>query len=387
MKQFLSFIKKEFYHIIRDKVTMLILLVIPIIQVILFGFAITTEIRSVNIAVLDPSKDETSRQITNRIEASEYFNLYANPRTLEEAEQLFRQGKVRLVAVFPSRFQHTLHHEGKAQIQLLTDATDPNEATMLTQYLTSIINTPLPQETQTVITQPQGIPTAQTPSLQPQQTGNIRIVPQVKLLYNPLMKGSYNFVPGVMGLILMLICALMTSVGVVKEKELGTMEILLVSPLKPLYIILAKATPYLLLSMINITTILLLSNYLLGVPVRGSVTLLFALSVIYAVVALSLGLLISTVTDTQQAAMLISLVALLLPVILLSGMLFPVENMPVPFQIASNIVPARWYIIAVKDVMIKGLGIQSITKELLILGTMAAALVTLSVLRFKNRLE
>lgn len=366
MKQFLSFIRKEFYHIFRDKVTMLILLLIPIILVILFGFAITTEIRSVNVAVFDQSKDEFSRQIVQRIEASEYFNLYGNVSTLEEAERLFRQGKARMIIVFPSQFQQTMLHEGNVQIQLLADATDPNEATTLVQYIRSIVASYAP-----------ALPSGE----------KVQVIPQVKLLYNPLMKGSYNFVPGVMGLILILICALMTSVGVVKEKEMGTMEILLVSPMKPLYIILAKAAPYLLLSMINITTILLLSYFLLKVPIVGSVALLFLLSVIYAVVALSLGLLISTITNTQQAAMLVSSVALMLPVILLSGMMFPVENMPVPFQVVSNIVPARWYIIAVKDVMIKGLGIGSIGKELLILTGMAVVLVTVSVSRFKNRLE
>ena len=368
MKQFLSFIRKEFYHIFRDKVTMLILLVIPVIQVILFGFAITTEIRCVPVAVFDRSKDEFSRRLTERIGASEYFDLYGEPAGIDEAEQWFRRGKVRLVLVFPEHFSQTLLHEGSVQVQILADATDPNEATTLTQYV-------------------QSIAAAYTRSIPGVTEASVRIVPQVKLLYNPQMKGAYNFVPGVMGLILMLICALMTSVGVVKEKEIGTMEVLLVSPMKPIYIILAKVAPYLLLSMINITTILLLAAFLLDVPIAGSVALLFLLSVIYTVVALSLGVFISTVTATQQAAMLVSLVALMLPVILLSGMVFPIANMPVPFQVASNIVPARWYIVAVKDVMIKGLGISDIWREMLILSGMAAVLVVVSISRFKIRLQ
>lgn len=367
MKQFLSFIKKEFYHIFRDKITMLILLVIPVIQVILFGFAITTEIRCVPVAVLDRSNDEFSRQLTERIGASEYFDLYGHVAHIDRAEQLFRRGKVRLVLVFPQHFRQTLLHDGAAQVQILADATDPNEATALAQYVQSVAASYVPQA-----------PAAAPP---------VRIVPQVKLLYNPQMKGAYNFVPGVMGLILMLICALMTSVGVVKEKEIGTMEILLVSPMKPVYIILAKVAPYLLLSMINITTILLLAAFLLGVPVAGSVGLLFLLSVIYTIVALSLGVFISTVTSTQQAAMLVSLVALMLPVILLSGMVFPIENMPAPFRAVSHIVPARWYIVAVKDVMIKGLGIRDIWREMSILCGMAAVLVVVSISRFKIRLE
>ena len=212
------------------------------------------------------------------------------------------------------------------------------------------------------------------------------IVPVISLLYNPQLRGAYNFVPGVMGLILILICAMMTSVGIVKEKEIGTMEVLLVSPMKPVYIILAKAAPYLLLSLVNIATILALSYFLLDVPINGSLPLLVGVSVLYALVALCLGLLISTIADTQQAAMLISAVVLMLPVILLSGMVFPIENMPVILQVISNIVPAKWYIIAVKDIMIKGLGFGSVLQEVGVLVLMAVVLIGLSVKRFKIRL-
>ena len=212
------------------------------------------------------------------------------------------------------------------------------------------------------------------------------IAPVIKLLYNPQLRGAYNFVPGVMGLILILICAMMTSVGIVKEKEIGTMEVLLVSPMKPVYIILAKATPYLLLSLVNIATILSLSYFLLDVPINGSLLLLVGVSVLYALVALCLGLLISTIADTQQAAMLISAVVLMLPVILLSGMVFPIENMPEILQVISNIVPAKWYIIAVKDIMIKGLGFGSVLQEIGVLALMVVVLVGLSVKRFKIRL-
>lgn len=354
MKQFQSFVRKEFYHIFRDVRTMLILLVMPVILIILFGYAITTEIKRAPIAVLDQSRDEVTGKIISHLEASEYFDLYAMIDTQEEAAQLFRQGKVRLVLIFPPQYAAS----PDASVQLLADATDPNEATQLTAYATAIINHPL----------------------------SIGIAPVVHLLYNPMMKGAYNFVPGVMGLILLLICALMTSVGIVKEKEMGTLEVLLVSPMKPIYIILAKATPYLLLSLVNIATILSLSYFLLEVPIAGSLVLLIAVSILYALVSLCLGLLISTIADTQQAAMLISAMVLMLPVILLSGMVFPIENMPSVLQWLSNIVPAKWYIIAVKDVMIKGLGAEAILKEIGILLLMAFVLIALSVKRFKIRL-
>jgi len=369
MKQFLSFIQKEFYHIFRDKRTLFILLAMPIVLLILFGYAITTEIKKASIAVLDQSHDEVTRKITDRLAASEYFDFYDSATDYAEIESLFRQGKTRIAVIFPPGYADNTD----SQIQILADATDPNEATQLVSYATAVINAQLMESVTT-------IGTAVTSS-------GSQITPVVHLLYNPQMKGAYNFVPGVMGLILILICALMTSVGIVKEKETGTMEILLVSPLKPIYIIIAKAVPYLLLSIVNIGTILVISYFLLDVPIAGSLILLFTLSIIYAIVALCLGLFISTVTDTQQAAMLISAVVLMLPVILLSGMVFPIENMPLLLQWLSNIVPAKWYIMAVKDVMIKGVALQGIWKEIVILLFMALFMVVLSVKRFKVRLS
>lgn len=359
MKQFLSFIQKEFYHIFRDKRTMLIILVMPVVQILLFGYAITTEIKSVPIAIFDQSRDEVTTKIGAHLVASEYFELYKMIGSQSEAESLFKQGKVKMVVVFPPGYASS----PDAEVQLLADATDPNEATQLTSYATVVIQ----QERAQLIV-------------------DSGISPVTHLLYNPTMKGAYNFVPGVMGLILILICALMTSVGIVKEKEMGTMEILLVSPMKPVYIILAKAIPYLLLSIVNVATIFFLSYFLLGVPIAGSLTLLVAVSILYALVSLCLGLLISTIADTQQAAMLISAMVLMLPVILLSGMMFPIENMPDILQWISNIVPAKWYIIAVKDIMIKGLGAGAILKEVGILLFMVVFLVILSVKRFKIRL-
>lgn len=369
MKQFISFVRKEFYHIFRDVRTVLILLAMPVVLIIIFGYAITTEIKCVPIAILDQSRDEATGKIADRLEASEYFRLYAMPQSYEEAQALFRRGKVRLVVVFPPQFASS----PDAAVQILADATDPNEATQLASYATAIISTEVATSR------------IRTASARVSPSGG-GITPVVHLLYNPLMKGAYNFVPGVMGLILILICAMMTSVGIVKEKEMGTMEVLLVSPLKPIYIVLAKAAPYLLLSMVNVATILALSYFLLEVPIAGSLALLVFISILYSIVALCLGLLISTIADTQQAAMLISGMALMLPVMLLSGMMFPIENMPALLQWVSNIVPAKWYIIAVKDVMIKGLPASEILREIGILVLMAVVLIALSVKRFKIRL-
>ncbi|MDR0749103.1 MAG: ABC transporter permease [Tannerellaceae bacterium] len=365
MKQFLSFITKEFHHIFRDVRTMIILLIIPVILIILFGYAISTEIKSSPIAILDYSRDNVTRRLAEQLQASEYFKLYRTAGSYEEVETLFRQDKIRLAVIFPAQ----LAGAGEPSIQILADAANPNEATSLIQYATAIIST--------------SDIAVSSLGAEVRQPG---IVPAVNLLYNPQMKGAYNFVPGVMGLILMLVCALMTSVGIVKEKETGAMEVLLVSPLKPVYIILAKATPYLLLSMANIAAILLLSRFLLNVPVAGNLILLVSISILYALVALCLGLFISTIANTQQAAMLLSGMVLMLPVILLSGMVFPVENMPWILRVFSNIVPAKWYIIAVKNVMIKGLGMAFIWKEAGIMLFMILFLIAVSAKRFKTRL-
>lgn len=371
MKQFIAFITKEFYHIFRDRRTMFIMLIMPVVQIILFGYAITTEIQQVPMAVLDYSRDELTQKISDRLEASEYFYLYRQVENMEEVQTLFRRGHIKVAIVFPPLFASTTD----AQVQVLSDATDPNEATQLTTYATAVINTEL-------IPERANVSRATMP-----QTQTTTITPVVHLLYNPQMKGSYNFVPGVMGMILILICALMTSVGIVREKELGTMEVLLVSPLKPVYIILAKAIPYLLLSLVNIATILLLSYFLLDVPIVGNLLLLISVSVLYAIVSLCLGLLVSTVADTQQAAMLISAMLLMLPVILLSGMMFPIENMPLVLQWLSNIVPAKWYIMAVKDIMIKGVGLSGVLHEIGILTGMALFVILISVKRFNVRLS
>lgn len=367
MKQFFAFVRKEFYHIFRDRRTMLILLGMPVVQIILFGFAISTEVKNVRVVVLDPSNDVMTRRIVDRIGASEYFRMERMIHSPEELETIFREGDADLAIVFSTRFADGIY-TGDSQIQLVADATDPNMATTRTNYAAGII----------VSVQQEMLPPGMSVAT---------IVPDVKLLYNPQMKSTYNFVPGVMGLILMLICAMMTSISIVREKETGTMEILLVSPVKPLFVILSKAVPYFVLSFINLVTILLLSVYVLHVPVAGSLFWLITVSLLFIFVSLALGLLISSVTRTQVAAMLASGLILMMPTMILSGMIFPIESMPLVLQIISDILPARWYIQAVRKLMIEGVDITLVLKEVGILALMAAVLITVSFKKFKNRLE
>ena len=368
MKQFISFIRKEFFHIFRDRRTMLILLGMPIVQIILFGFAITTEVKNVRVAVLDPSNDVVTRRIIDRMDASEYFTVIRRLHSPADMEASFGRGEIDMALVFSERFSDKLY-TGEARVQLVSDATDPNMATMQAGYAANIISS----AGQEML--PPGVHAA-------------AIVPQLKLLYNPQMKSAYNFVPGVMGLILMLICAMMTSISIVREKETGTMEVLLVSPVKPLFIILAKAVPYFVLSFVNLTTILLLSVYVLDVPVvNQSEKLRAEVSLLFIFVSLALGLLISTVTRTQVAAMLVSGLMLMMPTMLLSGMIFPIESMPVILQAISAVLPARWYIQAVRKLMIEGVDVSLVLMEVGILATMAVLLITVSFKKFKHRLE
>ncbi|NHA03361.1 ABC transporter permease [Mucilaginibacter sp. HC2] len=367
MKQFLIFVKKEWLHIWRDRRTLFILLFMPIIQIILYGFALTNEVKNSKIAIFDQSKDEATVMISDEIAASRYFNLVKNVYTYKDMEATFRKGEIRMAIVFPPAFRYDLLHSNHAQIQLIADASDPNTANTLTNYATAVINDY--QQT-----------------LDPDQRLPYTIKTEVRMLYNPELKGAYNFVPGVMALVLMLVCAMMTSIAIVKEKEMGTMEVILVSPLKPFRIIIAKTIPYLLISMLNIASILLLSVYALDVPVAGNLGLLIAESILFTITSLSVGILISNTAKTQQTAMFTSMMSLFLPTLLFSGFMFPIENMPVPLQVISNIVPAKWYFIIVKEVMIKGLGFTAVWKETLILVIMTTALLGISIYKFKIRL-
>lgn len=365
---FIAFVRKEFFHIFRDRRTMLILLGMPIVQIIIFGFAITTEVENVQVAVLDPSNDVVTRKIIDRLDASEYFNVKYLLHSPQEVEKAFRENKVDLAMIFSEQFADKLY-TGDARVQLVADATDPNMATTKVNYASGVIAAFVSEQQ----------------SLSKSPSGDIGV--DIKLLYNPQMKSAYNFVPGVMGLILMLICAMMTSISIVREKETGTMEVLLVSPVKPLFIILAKAVPYFVLSFVNLTTILLLSVYVLHVPVAGSLFWLVMVSLLFIFASLALGLLISTLTGTQVAAMLASGLILMMPTMLLSGMIFPVESMPLILQIISDILPARWYIEAVRKLMIEGVDISLVMKEVGILALMAVVLITISFKKFKHRLE
>ncbi len=367
MKQAVAFIKKEFYHVMRDYRTMLVLIGIPIVQIVLFGFALSTEVKNTRIGVIDHSRDVKTRSFIDAIHESKYFDLVDQTNSVSEGENMIRSGHVKMVLVFPENFDADLNHGNSTSIQLLTDGSDPNVASIINAYVSAVI-----QDHQNRMFYREKLPY------------DIEVL--TRMVYNPQLRGEYTFVPGVMALVLMLICALMTSVSIVKEKELGNMEILLVSPLKPLTIVLSKTVPYLVLSHIILAIILSLSVFLLGVPIKGSLLLLLLVSFIFIITALSLGMLISSLTNSQQVAMMVSIIGLMLPTVMLSGFMFPIENMPTVLQVVSNLVPAKWFYYCISDIMIRGLGISAVAREVLILSAFAIFFLAVSLKSFKTRL-
>ena len=352
MKQFISFVIKEGKHILRDKRTMLILFGMPLVLMLIFGFAITTDVKNVRTVVVTSSMDHLTQQAVDRLAASEYFTITQVVATPRDAERIIRSQKADMAIVFGPDFASK-----RSGVQLIVDGADPNMAQQWTNYATAVM---LNADASAVNT---------------------------KMLYNPQLKSAYNFVPAIMGMLLMLVCAMMTSISIVREKEKGTMEVLLVSPVKPLMIIIAKAIPYLVLAFVILVIILLMARFVLGVPLVGSLFWIIVISVIYILLALSLGLLISNVAKTQLVALLLSAMVLLVPIVMLSGMLFPVESMPRILQWISAIIPPRYYIEAMRKLMIMGVGIKEVAREVLILVGMLALLMTLALAKFNKRLE
>ena len=359
MKEFWSFIIKETQHIMRDRRTMMILFGMPIILMLIFGFAISTDVRNVRTVVVMSQIDHQTQRMINALDESEYFKVVYKVHTPAEAEQLIRNQKADMGIVFSTDFARK--HGG---VQLITDGTDPNMAQQYNNYASQIIGTQLMNVMQ------KKVPSAIA----------------LKMLYNPQMKSSYNFVPGIMGILLMLICAMMTSISIVREKERGTMEVLLVSPVRPFLIILAKAVPYLVLAFVVLLAILLMSRFVLFVPIAGSLWLILLVSTIYIFMALSLGLLISTIAKTQMAALLMSAVMLLMPCTMLSGMMFPIESMPHVLQWVAALIPPRYYISAMRKLLIMGVSFRYVLPEVITLLGMTTLFLTVALLKFNKRL-
>ena len=359
MKQFIAFVIKETKHILRDKRTMLILFGMPVVMMLLFGFAITTDVKNVRTVVVTSEMSPRTQQTVERLAQSEYFMITQTVSTPQEAEQLIRSQKADMALVFTQN----------RGMQMMVDGSDPNMAQQWTTYAQQIL-----------------APACSALPLRSAKNSSLFTI-HSSLLYNPQMRSAYNFVPAIMGMLLMLICAMMTSISIVREKEKGTMEVLLVSPVRPLMVIIAKAVPYLVLAFGILIIILLMARFVLSVPLAGSLFWILAVSTLYILLALSLGLLISNVAQTQLVALLMSAMVLLMPVVMLSGMLFPVESMPTILQWISAIVPPRYYIQAMRKLMIMGVGIEDVAREVAVLAGMTVVLLVIALKKFNVRLE
>ena len=332
---------------LRDFRTIIVVLVMPVVLLLLFGFAISTEVNNVRVATVVEQHTDQTKQVIDRFRANPYFT-FEGVVAYSDVEDLLREGKVDAAVVFRTR-------DGKLEHQVVVDASNTIMAQTATAYLESVIS-----------------PGADTPIV-------------TSTLYNPRLKSAYNFVPGIMGMIFILICAMMTSVSIVKEKEMGTMDLLLVSPVRPWTIVFGKLVPYFLLSCVILALTLVLSYTVLGIPFSFRLFDVIWVTILYVILALALGLLISTIASTQVAALLISGVMLMIPVILLSGMIFPVENMPLVLQWFSCVIPARWYISAMRVLMIQRLPVGYVLTEVLVLAGMTLLVLALAIKKFNAK--
>lgn len=380
-KRFMSFVGKEFNHILRDTRTLMVLIVMPVVMIVLFGFALSTEIKDVKVAVYDPSRDAATSRLVSQIDASEYFTVTAFLDGEDGVLDAFRSNSADIALVFEDNFYHRAVHDGDGSLQIIVDGSNTNIGSMAVFYVSSIVSSFQKELAQEAALNQSAEGGSSVDSVSP-----VTISTSTRMMYNPQMKSAFNFVPGVMGMILMLVCAMMTSVSIVREKERGTMEVLLVSPVKPFSVILAKAIPYFVVSAFILLIVLCLSVFLIKVPISGSLMWVVLVSLLFILVSLSIGILISTLVSKQEVAILISGMVLMLPTMLLSGMLFPIESMPKVLQWVSYCVPAKWYIDSIKVMMIQGLGIRYCLDAVLILCGFLTVITGLSVFKFKDRL-
>lgn len=366
MKELRMILKKEFIHIIRDKITLALVLAMPIALVLLFGFTISTDIRNAKISVLDQSKDSQSKILLEKLSASGYFQIVSHPSNEAEIDNDFKEYGIKLAVIIPPNFEETLSKEHTITLQVINDVSDLNVACILNNYVRAVV---------------MGFVSDYNDNVANSASFDIT----TKMLYNPESNSVYMFVPGIITLIMVLVTALMSSITLAREKETGTMRMLLITPVKKIYIIIGKVIPYMLISFIGTIAILIISVTVFKMPINGSLLMLLFLCIVFMLTAASFGLLISSISQTQVDAMMITMMGLFLPTVLLSGFLFPLNSMPMIFQVLANVFPAKWFILAIKDVMIKGSGFFDIWKYLLILFVMAVVFITFSLTRLDKR--
>ena len=347
MRAFVGFVRKETLHLLRDRQTLAILILFPVVQVLIFGFAVRTDVRAIAIAIVDPTPDVATKELRERIEASDRFHIVAVTSSAQGLDLQFRHGSIRQALVLPTDVERRLGRGDSLPLQLLTDGSDPNTGGIMQGYATAVVQRWYRD----------AVPAG----------GALRIETQARMRYNPTLESSHLFVPGLVAFVLTIVSALMTAISITREKETGTMEMLLVSPIRPTAIVAGKVMPYIVLGFVSVLLVLVAARIVFDVPLRGSLALLLAESGLYIVTALALGIVISTKAPNQRTAMIAALAGLMMPTLLLSGFIFPLDSLPAPLQWLSHLVPARWFLTIVRGIMIKGAGLATLWQETLIL--------------------
>ncbi len=367
MSAFAGFVRKEAYHILRDRQTFWILLLMPLVQVLIFGYAVRTDVSDVRIAIVDPSPGTATRALAQRFASSTRFRLVGVYPTTASIDDAFRSGVLRQAVVLPREADRLLHGPAVLPIQLITDASDPNTGAVMQAYTTAVVRR----------WHAESAPRAQ----------GVRIDVTSRMRYNPTLESVNLFVPGLIALVLTIVSAMMTAISITREKETGTMEMLLVSPLHPWAIVAGKVAPYVGMGFANVLLVIGAAWGVFGMPLRGSLLLLLAECLLYILTALALGIVISTRAATQRTAMIAALAGLLLPTLMLSGFIFPIESLPTPLRLFTNIVPARWFLLIVRGIMVKGAGLATLWQETLILAGMTVLLLAVGAKRLAIRLD
>jgi len=357
--------QKELYHILRDFRTLAIVILMPIVQLVMFGYALNLEIQRVDLGVLDYARTPLSRQLISCFEGSRLFRVFSMDGSAEEADRLFRLRRLQAVLVIPPRFGEEVERRGFSTVQLLVDASDPNAGTLIRDYSRRVVA-----------------------GLASEKTGSQPLLDfRPTILFNPDLKSAYFFVPGIIALVLVMISALLTSITVAREREMGTLEALLATPVRPHEIVVGKVLPYAALALVDAVFVLAVGVLLYRVPLRGDPLLLLLLTAIYLATGLNLGLILSTVARTQQVAMIMAMVTTLLPTLLLSGLIFPIASMPGWLQALSYLVPARYYLLIVRGILLKGSAWAHLVQPSLVLLGMSLLLLAVSARRFRTTLE
>ena len=382
MKALKGLLRKEGYHILRDRRTLVVLLALPVVQVVLFGFAIRTDVNDVRLAIVDPAPDRATIELRNRFSSSGVFRTVAVVSRTSELDPLFETGAAQQAVVFEAGFANDLGSGEPAHILIISDTTEPNTGSLVQAYAQAVI-----EGYQRELSS--AGPPASALRASARQGGPalpVAIVPDVRMRFNPTRESSNLFVPGLMAFVLTIISSLMTAISLTREKETGTMEALLVSPLRPWEIIVGKVAPYLVVGFASVVAVLVEARLVFRVPLRGSVPLLLGEGALFILVSLALGILVSARTSSQRVAMMGALLGTMLPNVLLSGFIFPVESMPLPLQLIAYVVPGRWFVLIARGIMLKGIGLAYLWRETLILAVMAAVLLVASTRSFKERL-